>query len=167
MTNIIINEKATISAKGKIRNRNAKPIICLETGEVFTSMADAAEKLGVTPANVSGHITGRYKVCKGRHFCLLSEANNHLDQMTANIRYMYERNAELERKAAAYDALMAEQEAKRKAEEEHQAAIEKATAKLEKRRKICERLEAQLQEATAKFMAIERELEMLNAPATA
>ena len=43
-----------------------KPIICVETGEKFDSLKQAKEKYGLT--TLSGHLKGKYKTCKGKHY---------------------------------------------------------------------------------------------------
>ncbi len=161
MTNIVLTEKATVSAEGKHRNGNTKPVMCITTGEVYTSVTDAAEKNNTTLQNMSVCIRRQRKLRSGKRFCFVSEVNEHLEEMTSNLKTMATKYAELEAKAAAYDAWMAEQEAKRKAEEKRQARIADLSEKLERRRANCELLEAKLQKETAKFMKIENELKML------
>ncbi len=161
MTNIVLTEKATVSAEGKHRNGNTKPVMCITTGEVFTSVTDAAEKNNTTLQNMSACIRRQRKLRSGKRFCFVSEVNEHLEEMTSNLKTMATKYAELEVKAAAYDAWMAEQEAKRKAEEKRQARIADLSEKLERRRANCELLEAKLQKETAKFMKIENELKTL------
>lgn len=43
-----------------------KPVICIETGEVFESCKDASEKYGLS--TLCGHLKGKYKTCKGKHY---------------------------------------------------------------------------------------------------
>lgn len=43
-------------------------IKCLETGEIFSSQAVAADAAGTSPWFMSGHINGRFPDVNGRHF---------------------------------------------------------------------------------------------------
>lgn len=157
MTTLKLHNETTIKANGVHVNGNSKAVLCIDTGEVFASMTDAAEHLGVTQANVSYTLNGRQRTCKGKHLCYLSKADEHLEAITNRIREMQE----LEKKAAAYDAFMARQEEAARAERERQEKIAKANEKLERRREIVRRLQVQLSEATERVMEVERELESL------
>ena len=161
MTNIVLTEKATVSAEGKHRNGNTKPVMCITTGEVYTSVTDAAEKNNTTLNNMSVCIKRQRKLRNGKRFCFVSEVNEHLDEMTSNLKTMATKYAELEEKAAAYDAWVAEQEAKRKAEEKKQARITELCEKLAQKKAKCEFIEARLQKEVGKIMKIENELKML------
>lgn len=135
MKTITINEKATIKANGALTSGHCKPIICIDTGEVYTSVTDAAEAVNTSITNMSSHLCGKSKSVKGKHFCYLAKVNESLDAITTRLR----ETSEMEAKAKMWDAMMAEQEAARKAEEKRQAAIAKlearATAMNEKYRK--------------------------------
>ena len=161
MTNIVLTEKATVSAEGKHRNGNTKPVMCITTGEVYTSVTDAAEKNNTTLPNMSACIRLQRKLRSGKRFCFVSEVNEHLEEITSNLKTMATKYAEQEAKVAAYDAWMAEQEAKRKAEEKRQAEIDKASKKRDRWNEICKLREAKLQEAVSKYMEAENELKML------
>lgn len=47
---------------------NWKPVICLETGEVFPSLKAAAEAIGANPCGVSAVLKNRQSTCRGFHF---------------------------------------------------------------------------------------------------
>lgn len=158
MTTLKLHNETTIKANGTHGTYNNKPVLCIDTGEVFVSIMDAAEHLGVNPTNVSNTLLGRQRTCKGMHLCYLSKADEHLEAITGRIREMQE----FEKKAAAYDAFVARQEAAARAERERQEKIAKANEKLERRREIVRRLQVQLSEATERVMEVERELETLN-----
>lgn len=162
MTTLKLHNETTIKANGVHVNGNSKAVLCIDTGEVFASQADAAEHLGVHPVNVSNVLLGKQRTCKGMHLCYLSKADEHLESITSRIREMQA----LEEKAAAWDAFVARQEEERReaarAERERQEKIAKANEKLERRREIVRRLQVQLSEATERVMEVERELEALN-----
>lgn len=51
-----------------------KPIKCIETGEIFTSVKEASDKYNLT--TLVGHLKGRYKTCKGFHYEYCSVTTN-------------------------------------------------------------------------------------------
>ena len=165
---INIQNYANISAKGEMNSRHCKPIICLETGDVYTSVTDAAEAIGCSSNNLSSHLTGKRRHIKGKHFCYLSRATESLDAIVTRLR----ETSSMEEDAKKWRAYQAEQDAIRKAEEkrinderkakeEYEAAVEKAKAKIERRSRICSRLEQQYHEATNRLMEAEKEYETL------
>jgi cobalamin biosynthesis protein CbiD len=168
MKNINIQDKANIKGNGIHTFPNAKPVVCIETGEVFTSVLDAAASAGVADSSMVSHLKGRSKTCNGKHFCYLSRANESLDAIVTRLREA-STDAEDARKWRAYQA---EQEAirraeqkriddERKAKEEYEAAVEKAKAKIERRGKIYARLEQQLKKAMVRVVEAEKEYEEL------
>lgn len=83
-------------------NRNCKPVLCITTGEVFTSLTDAAAMNNVTVSAMSLATSKKNKVCKGKRFCLVSELSIHeLTELAEAMRTSAE-------KAAKYDAIIAE-----------------------------------------------------------
>lgn len=126
MKTIHINNLSTINGSGELNSAHCKPIICIDTGDVYTSVTDAANAVGCHITNMVGHLKGKLKTCKGKHFCYLADATENLDAIVTQLRNMQE----LRTKAAAWDALQAEQEAARKAEEKRLADIAKAEEKV-------------------------------------
>lgn len=135
---INIQKATNVTAIGVQRNANAKPVFCITDGSVYASVTDAAEKNGVTVGMISTAISGKTKTCKGKRFCFISEVMNHLEEISTNI------NARNE-KAAAYDAMIAEQNAKREAQAnlaKHQANIEALRLKLEREMALMQEAQA-------------------------
>lgn len=97
---ITVQNASEIKVQGVHRNRNAKPVICLDTGEVFTSATDAAEAAGAHLSTMVWNLTERQKTCKGKRYCYLSKINEHLDEFTDNMQMLSE-------KAKKYDELIA------------------------------------------------------------
>lgn len=165
---INIHGKANIKAEGKLNSRYCKPVICLETGEVFTSVADAAEHFEVHAQNMSTHLVGKRKHIKGYHFCYLSKATESLDAIVTRLRETSS-DAEDARKWRAYQAEQeairkaeeARIEAERRAKEQHEAALEKARNKVARRQTVRDRLVAELAKADKRLMDAEIELEAL------
>ena len=54
--------------------KHKKPIRCIETGEQFESVKEAIEKYNLT--TLVGHLKGRYKSCKGKHYEYCSVTTN-------------------------------------------------------------------------------------------
>lgn len=178
-TMINMQHEANINAEGKLNGGHCKPVICIETGEVFTSVTDAAEKIGVTVANMSRHLNGHNRTAHGKHYCYLSRVNESLDAIVTRLR----ETAAVEAAAKKWMAYEAEQEAiriaeakrleeerkaeekrledERKAKEKHEADVAKAKDKIARRQVIRDRIAAQLAEAEQKLMEAEKELEAL------
>jgi chromosome segregation ATPase len=168
MKTINIHNNTNINAEGKLNSKHCKPVICLETGEVFSSVTDAADAVGRNAQNLSYHLTGKLKSFAGRHYCYLSKATESLDAIVTRLR----ETSSMEDDARKWRAYQAEQEAIRKAEqkridderkakEQHEAAIAKAKAKLDRCTAICERLESELLRAEQRRMEAEEELRAL------
>ena len=166
---INIQNEANIKAEGKRNCHRCKPIICIETGEVFSSGVDAAEKIGCTESAVSAHLCGKSRSVKGKHFCYLSRVNESLDAIVTRLR----ETAAVEEAAKKWIAYEAEQEAiraaeakraeeARKAEEKRQAEIAKADAKVERCQTIRDRIAAQLAEAERNLMNAQIERKALD-----
>lgn len=145
MKKIIISEKATISANGNLSTGNCKPVICIDTGDVYTSVTDAAEAIGSSASNMCVHLAGKTRTIKGKRFCYLSKANESLDSIVTRLR----KASEMEAKAKMWDALMAEQEAVRKAEEKR---IEEERKAEERRLASIAKLEAKEASMNEKYM---------------
>lgn len=166
---INIQNEANIKAKGELNCHRCKPVICIDTGEVFTSCADAAENAGVHISTISACCTGKIRTANGKRYCYLSRVTENLDSIVTRLR----ETAAVEADAKKWQAYQAEQEAiraaeakrieeARKAEEKRQAEIAKADAKVERCRIIRDRLAAQLAEAERNVMAAEIEREALD-----
>ena len=167
-TTINIQNEANINAKGKLNCHRCKPVICLETGDVFTSVADAAEHVGVHKGNMSQHLCGKLRTIKGKHFCYLSRATESLDAIVSRLR----ETSTMEEDARKWRAYQAEQEAIRKAEEKriaderkakemYEANVQKAIDKIHRRTKMCDRISQQYHEALDRLMEAEKEYEAL------
>ena len=62
----------------KIRNIFQKPVVCIETQEVFESISDAARKIGIYGTSISRCLRGKGKTAGGYHWdYLIKENNNH------------------------------------------------------------------------------------------
>ena len=168
MKEITITNKATIKANGHLHTSRCKPIICIETGEVFTSMTDAAETYGVNIANVSNAVRGVQRTCKGKHFCYLSESLENLDAIVERLRT----TSAMEDDARKWREHQAEQErlrieeelrleAERLAEEKRQADIAKVRAKIARLENLCSVYMTKHNDALSLKTEAERELASL------
>lgn len=145
--NLIIHEKATVEVEGIHNQKNHKPVFCLETGEIFVSVTDAAKAKGVCMDMMSKTCLGKTRSCKGQHFFYVSKATENLNLIAMHMRNLATENARLRVKADLYDEWYAEQEAKRRAEEE------------EKQRKLMK--QKMLEEMTNQFVKLESEIKAL------
>lgn len=174
MTTLNIHNETNINAKGNHVNGPCKPVLCIDTGEVFTSMTDAAEQYGTTIYSISNAVRGAQKTASGKRFCYLCRANENIEALTNRINelnadaedarrwreYQAEqeaiRRAEEERVRAEEERIRAEEERVRKEQEriekarrDHAAKVTKLSDKLERRNRIVEKLEAELAQAIA------------------
>ena len=169
MATIIMQNKALINAYGHhIQRRTFKPVLCITNGKRFASVTDAAEAMGVRVSTMSNACTGKIKTCCGMEWMfvghLMEKADKVLDHTSALSTALEQekaKNAELERKAALWDAYEAEQNAIRKAEENRQQAIEKAKEKVARRQRMADRKEEEFKHALNRLHDAERELNAL------
>ena len=110
MSIITIHDKATADAKGTKNNKHCKPVLCIDTGEIFSSVYDAAEHFGASVCNISQACNGAIKKSHGMRFCFVSKTSENIDAIVSRIKA----SDDIVAKAAAYDAMMAEQAAKEK-----------------------------------------------------
>ena len=100
--NITVQTEAVITGEGKRTNGNCNAVLCITTGEIFSSGTDAAEAFGVTPASMSRACRIKGATTGGHRFCYLKDINIYIDSISNAIN-----------KANAYD-LLVEREATRK-----------------------------------------------------
>ena len=87
-----VSKDAKAIAIGEDR-KNAKPVLCIDTGLIYASLTDAAEDVGVTVTALSSCLRGKTNSCKGMSWCFVKESANHIDDITGRIR---QANAEAE-----------------------------------------------------------------------
>lgn len=64
MKEIILRETGILCVEGATRNKNAKPVVCITTGDRFASCTDAAELEGVSVWAISDNCRGKTKTVK-------------------------------------------------------------------------------------------------------
>ena len=88
-----VSKDAKAIAIGEDR-KNAKPVLCIDTGLIYASLTDAAEDVGVTVTALSSCLRGKTNSCKGMSWCF--------EDITGRIRRA---NAEVEDAKDEKDAL--------------------------------------------------------------
>ena len=96
---VVIQRKAIIRGKGKSCNGNTNAVLCISTGDVFTSCTDAANHADVTQGHMSSVCRGNGYSVKGKRYCYVKDINEHLDEVATSIR-----------KANMYDEFMTKEE---------------------------------------------------------
>lgn len=96
---VVIQHKAVIKGKGRRSNGNTENVLCISTGEIFTSCTDAAERADVSQAAMSRACRTHGAKTNGMKFCYIKDINEHLDEV-----------AESMRKAMMYDEYMSKEE---------------------------------------------------------
>ena len=105
---INIQKASNVNVNGQHSNKNCKAVYNITTGEIYASGIDAATALDIDPSCVSAALTGKSRTCKGMRLCLVSKMMEYLEEIT-------EQNRIRTSKVSAYDAILAEKEAKQKA----------------------------------------------------
>lgn len=168
MKKLTMSKAIEIEAEGKLSGGNCKMVYCITAHKFFTSMTDAARWLGVSIQDLCHHLKGKTKTIRGHRFCYVSEIMAHMNEIAAQGKC----DTEEKEKAAKWDALMAEQEAarkaeekrieeERKAEEKRIAELEKAKAKKLRQQEMYERTMAKANELLAAIAATESEINNL------
>ena len=157
MKKINIQNEANIIGNGIHTKKNCKPVICIDTGEVFTSAADAAEHVGVHYTMMSAACLGKVRTCKGKRYCYLSKAPENLNSIVTRLREA----SEMESDAQKWREYQAKIDAARKEEERRQQAIAKAEAKVASLAEACAKYESKWNETMAALNEAELELEAL------
>ncbi len=73
---IPMSESAKRKASGVLKGREptrARPMFCVETGEAFLMIRDAANKYGLNTSNIISACTGKLQTSGGRHWKYLEE----------------------------------------------------------------------------------------------
>lgn len=52
-----------------------KPVMCIETGIVYSSISETARAFNVTKESISGHLHGKCKTIKNMHFKFVDKVN--------------------------------------------------------------------------------------------
>lgn len=167
-TTINIQNEANIKAEGKLNSGHCKPVICIDTGDVFTSCFDAAEATGVHFSAMSAHLRGKTRTIHGKRYMYLSRVKEGLDTIVTRLR----ETSAMEDDAKKWREYQAEQEAiraaeakraeeERKAREELEAKIIKAQEKVARRTAVRDTKHNEARIADERLMEAERELEAL------
>lgn len=147
---INIQNASTVNVNGIHNGRNSKVVYCITTGEFFASVLDTAAANGVSASAISLVLCGKTKTCNGKRFCYLSKIMEHLEEIN-------EQNRINAKKIAAYDAIVAEQKAKREREEAEKRRKAEAQERLAKQQEKCNELRKKLDEEMKRLYEAEEE----------
>ena len=142
---INIQKEVNINAKGVHGSYNNKFVLCIDTGEFYVSLRDAAATFHIDPGALSRAIAQK-RVCKGHRFCFVSKMSEDYEAIAEIIRI----NAE---KAKAYDEIIGRQKAIEKAEDD----IRKGEVRLEQLRQQTKCVEEMLEEAKRRLNELKGE----------
>lgn len=135
---INIKKAVNVTAVGIHTGGNSKPVFCITDGSVYASVTDAAEKNNVSLASMSHAVCGRQKTCQGKRYCFISDVMHYFDEISENFKIR-------QQKVEAYDAMIAEENAKKQAQENiarHKARCEELREKLAKEEQLLKEAEA-------------------------
>lgn len=144
MKKIIITGTSEMTAKGNRSNRRCKPVICIDTGVVYTSVSDAAEQNGVDQSAISMVCTGKSKFSKGKRYCFVSDMSEHYEDIAKHMRTMYETYAKVEQERKAEEERQFTEKAKQERIERAKIKYNKACAQYNKARETFENARAEL-----------------------
>ena len=155
---IIIQKETTVNAIGNTHSRHTKPVICLTTGETYTSCFDAAKANGVHFSAMSNCCTGKQRTANGKRYCYVADLPDHLEELSMTLQ-----------KCSGYLAEMAEKERREreeeeyrqkalKAEEKRQRELAKAEEKIAKKEEKLNRLTERFEELYKEIAEMEREV---------
>lgn len=71
-----INNLEWCDAKYNVCYSSSKKVKCVETGEVFDTIHEAAESIGRATTNIVATLNGRQKTCGGYHWIRVEEGDN-------------------------------------------------------------------------------------------
>lgn len=134
---INIKRAVNVTATGRHIHGACKPVYCITDGTIYASVTDVAEKIGAHITEVSKMVRGKQKTLRGKKYCFLANVMDHIGEISENIQTLNE-------KAAIYDAMIAEQNAKKEAAEnlaKHKAKRDKLLAELEKEEQLVKEAE--------------------------
>ena len=79
---IVVSKPSIIKGKGKCNNGNTNAVMCISTGEIFTSCTDAANANNVTVGHMSTVCRGKGRSAKGKQYCYIKDIDMHLDEIS-------------------------------------------------------------------------------------
>ena len=120
MNTITTTTEITIDTK-PVRNKNAKPVYCITTGNVYASTVDAGIGEKCCQGCVSAVCRGKFKQTNGKQFCYVKD-------MPVRVLDISNATKDLVKDASIYRS----QEAERKAKEAHEKAKRELEAKIAK-----------------------------------
>lgn len=100
--NITVQTEEIIAGVGKRTNGNCNAVLCIDTGEIYSSCSDAAEAHGASAGNMSKACRTKGSRVAGKRFCYIKDINTYIDSISSAIN-----------KANAYDLIIAKENARK------------------------------------------------------
>ena len=109
MTTIIIHNKATMKATGTHTQKNFRPVICIDNGNRYASVTDAAEAMGVAKSTMSRAANNPKQVrCCGMRWSFMSHVMENADDILDHTSHLSSELNKANQKLAEQEAEMAE-----------------------------------------------------------
>lgn len=142
---INIQKASNVTVIGRHGARHCKAVYNITTGDMYASVIDAANALGVSQGAVSLALDDEQRrTCKGMRLCFQTKMMEHLEEIM-------EQNRIRAQKVAAYDADIERRNAIAKAEED----VNKLEAKVAELRRQLEEAESNLKLAQYDLMELQ------------
>ena len=107
----VIKKEAQVEVIGESTHGGRKQVLCIDTGEIFASVKDAAEYFCTTSSQISRVCRGAdgYITTRGKRFCFVGGGTNtddHLEEIVKKIKNTNEVSSEIRIKAEKYDKIV-------------------------------------------------------------
>ena len=107
----VIKKEASVEVIGSCTRSNRKRVLCIDTGEIFASVTDAAKYFNVSVSVISSICLGKkgFRTVLGKRFCYIgggSNTDDHLEEIVKKIKKNEEVDPEIRIKAEKYDKIV-------------------------------------------------------------
>jgi chromosome segregation ATPase len=162
-TTTINTMNTTINAIGNYNSAHTKAVVCKETCEVYSSVGDAAEAAGVSYPMINGHLRGKYKSVKGKHYGYLVDVLNNPDEVFTQLRKTVAELQQYKADAKKWNEHQAKLTANEQKEAKRQEKIDRLKAKIARHESTAVKAHEKASKADLRVVKAKAELaELLN-----